>query len=243
MTFQELMKTAADNAGYLVAIGGGVAALIKWWKPVSGFVRNRVMFQSDMRVFIKDTNNERRDFFVRYREDCAKWEASAKQGRETQQEVKEITRMLKNGIPHRLALLTAKHIQSVEAMSEPLFICDEEGRNEAVSQGYLDLIGVESVNLLDSTRWKDTVTGPLVETYLKTFSDAVAHRRRYVASVQFQNPFTREDRGVWRVTADCTSVNDALVFTGTFFPEDDRANALAEEYGWRTNPDPQPIHP
>lgn len=216
--FELIFKNLEYITPILVTLLG---VILKWKKPLFSFLRNRFMFQSDMRKLIEKFKIHQEN----YTKDAEHWN-------KTSEDVKEVIKILKNGIPHKLAILTAQHQQIVKASIRPLFICNETGKNEIVSYGYLTLLGIQNPDLLDGERWLDNLHGEGVDHYLEVLKRAVKNKRGFVSSVGFKNPMTGEYRGKWRVEADCVDVNDALIFTGCFFPEDDVAIRIAEKQGW-----------
>ena len=231
---EEFYKFTSLHIGGISALIGFLSLLVPTWrKKVESWFRaiqrwaakDRIEFEATTKSHMVETSGKLDQFVGRYKIDAERWDGGL-------QKIKEIVGILENGISHKLAILAAQHRQIVEADLHPIFICDEAGNNLLSSMGYLRLIGLSDNDDLSSAQWQMIIYGELKGSYLADFETASANRCTLKSVCDFQNPDTGEHRGRWRVIAKCVEVNNALIFSGRFIPEDEKAHAIADQYGW-----------
>lgn len=198
----------------------------KWFRSWQRwFSKSRIEFEERISKSILDTNGKLDALCTKYAGDSTRWDG----GLDT---IQSIVSILENGVSHKIAILAAQHRQAMEAETRPVFVCDEEGGNLMSSAGYLNLIGLTDHDDLSDAQWQMILHGPLKNSYLSDFQLAKDKRVTLKSVCDFQNPDTGEHRGRWRVIARCVQVNEALIFTGHFKPEDNKAREIAAEFGW-----------
>ena len=186
---------------------------------------NRFKFQTDMRTMMDKSSKERAEFLARYEADAKKWDESAEQTR-------EINKILRNGISHKLAQQAAQSQLFMESEERPIFMCDEDGKNTVVSLGYLKLLDIHTKDDLSDVQWQSVLGGELRSEYLHAFDIARESHTTFRKACDYRNPYTDNHRGRWKVIAPCVEVNDSLIFTGRFMAVDEKAIAIATEHSW-----------
>ena len=231
---EQLYTLTEEHTKAVTALVGFLSLLVPGWrKKVDAWFRalqrwaakDRIEFETTTRSHMAETSEKLDHFVNRYKEDSQRWDGGL-------DKLRGIQAILENGISHKLAILAAQHRQGMEAEIRPMFVCDESGGNLMSSQGYLNLIGLSDHDDLSDAQWQMIICGDLKESYLSDFALAKRDKITLKSVVDFQNPNTGEHRGQWRVIAPCSQVNEALIFTGSFIPVDDKARQIAEEYGW-----------
>ena len=217
-----LLASMAAIAGIIMYLRGKVWALCLW-------IWDQLKFKGDMRKWMIEGTAKSEAFLAAYAVNEKKWDTSVN-------EITEINKILRNGLSHKIAQQAAQAQLFMESEERPIFMCDENGRNTVVSLGYLKLLGIHSRSDLDDVHWQAVLYGPLRSAYLHSFDVARHIKGTLRASSDFQNPYTEEHRGQWKVVAPCVEVNDSLIFTGRFDEAlDDKAREIAEEYGWKSS--------
>ena len=227
MTLEYIADHAVDLTAIIGLLASFVGIWVKWSKPILRWFRNRFMFQSDLREFINTSNTERESFVKTYNKNAEKWDKAVG-------DIGKIKKQIENGLSHKMAMVAAGQYQLVRADTFPLFVCNETGKNEVVSLGYLNLLGLgfEAQEIITSIKWQNATCGELESDYIDAFQQAVTYKTDLMKECGFQNPITGEFRGVWRVFATCTEVGSALMFYGRFVPVDEKAQEIAEQFNW-----------
>jgi len=189
------------------------------------FIWKRFKFQCDMRAEMAKSSKTAADFLATYKEDAKKWNSFGG-------DIKEINKVLRNGISHKLARQEAQAQLAMESEETPIFMCDENGVNIAVSKGYLKLLDIYNRHDLDNIQWQATLAAKSRDGYLHSFNIARETKTTLRAHCEYQNPYSEEMRGEWKVTAPCVEVNSSLIFYGKLMAVDEKAISIATENGW-----------
>lgn len=234
-----LITYVEEHISVFITIATAITIALTLRKKVVTSLEQRLAFKTKLLSSIDSLKKSQDDFYKvndenvkGFQTDIAYLKECADKAADTANKVAALDKKLSNGISHKLALLSAGHQQIIESDPFPLFVCDETGENTMISHGYCNLLDLQDTSLLTSVRWQDAIYGEVKDDYLSDFERAVSHKTGFISSCDFQNPLTKEPRGRWRVVATCSSVNEALIFTGRFIPEDDRAKQIAEEHNW-----------
>lgn len=141
-----------------------------------------------------------------------------------------------NGVQQQMARFAACHSANFEAAPYPAFESTLTGHTTRVNGAYRILIGAWSDKHIASSRWQQTLHGPLVASYVAEFERCAEAKDDFIGVCDFRNPMTDEHRGRWRVHAPSAMLGEDCLYLGRFIAAlDDKAKAIAKEEGWLLN--------
>ena len=111
----------------------------------------------------------------------------------------------------------------------PAFECTLDGCNLRVSNAYLDLLGLQRADDINSLDWAQFIEADDIHNYFEAFSLAASKLADFGATARFKTK-AREPRGKWFITA---SLHGEKVYFGKFIPDDDLAREIVEKYAWK----------
>lgn len=138
-----------------------------------------------------------------------------------------------HGMMNQVARISASQAVMFQTVRFPAFECNKAGKNLRVNEAYLRLIQYYKAEDLDGTRWQQVTCGALADAYLKEFIRCANAQEDFIGTSDFQNPFTGEHRGRWRIHAPCTVIGDDCLFVGSFIGAlDETAREIVRNENW-----------
>jgi hypothetical protein len=236
--------------GVATAVIGLISLLIPSWRKIianlfarlkAGLSKERLAWQDRTTRQLEETtkslivsNDERAKFLEKYSKDSKRWNDSL-------EDINLIKRAIYNGGNGIEARVVKTEIAVTEQFIDlpyPAFQCNAAGDNIICSDAYIELVGAESSDDMNSRKWKDrVVSSHESEAYFIHFKDAAQRGDDFIGTCSFYDPLTSEYRGKYRIFMKAYPMSDErnkTMYRGRFIIAlDEKAAELVDHYKWK----------